>query len=81
MMNSGKIYKYRKPVSIVISVILAVLLFLVITAVILYFSFQKYIVYTDDGVRLEVPWLEETAEQAENEHAEASSAEDAIASE
>ncbi len=65
-MNNGKIYKYRNPGSIIISVILSVLIFLIIVAVIIFFAFQKYIVYTEDGVRLEVPWLQEAEEVSED---------------
>jgi hypothetical protein len=44
---------------------MAILLAVVIFMVIIFFSFQKYITYTSDGVRLEVPWLMETSQVEE----------------
>ena len=31
----------------------------------LFFGLRKYAVYTPDGLRLEVPWLQETPEESE----------------
>ncbi|MBQ4381288.1 MAG: hypothetical protein II794_00955 [Oscillospiraceae bacterium] len=45
---------------------LIVLAVLVVAAVLIFWgivaSFRKYIVYTDDGVKLEVPWLQRETE-------------------
>ncbi len=54
-----KIYKTRRPVRTVAVVCGCVLLAAVILAVSVFFGFKKYIVYTPDGLRLDVPWLAE----------------------
>lgn len=61
-----KIYKKSKPWKVLLIVFLSVLLFLLILAVSIFFGFQKYIVYTNDGLRLEVPWLAEEQTAAAN---------------
>ena len=54
-----RIYKKRNPVKIVLLSLLGLLAAVLLLAVIVFFWFQKYIVYTTDGLRLEIPWLEE----------------------
>ncbi len=58
-----RIYRSRKPLKTALAVIFSVLAGLVIIAAGLFFGFRKYIVYTSDGVKLEVPWLEEPEER------------------
>ena len=61
-MSSGRkrIYRNRTPLRIAMTVLIIVLVLLLLISAIIFFSFQKYIVYTADGLRLEVPWLEDT---------------------
>ena len=54
-----KIYKTRNPLKIILVSVLSLLAAVILFLVIIFFWFQKYIVYTTDGLRLEIPWLEE----------------------
>ncbi len=67
--HSRRVYRSRDPLRIILGILLAVILTLVIFAVGVFFGFRKYIVYTSDGLRVEVPWLQETqaAELAEEQ--------------
>ena len=56
--RESRIYHSGKPVKTIITIVLSVAFALLLAAVIIFFSFRKYIVYTSDGVRLDVPWLE-----------------------
>ena len=67
MAGKHKIYKHPHPVRTVILIVVSVLFVLALTFTILFFRFQKYIVYTDNGLYLDVPWLEETQEPAKTE--------------
>lgn len=53
-----KVYKNHNVLKTVISVVLILLVAAIILAVSIFYGFQKYIVYTADGVRLEIPWLD-----------------------
>ena len=57
--NKRKLYRKSSPWKILLGIFVAVLIILAVLAVVIFFSFQKYIVYTPDGLHLEVPWLEE----------------------
>ena len=53
------IYHGRNPVKTAFKVLGIVLAALVVLAVIVFFWFKRYIVYTDDGqLRLEVPFIQ-----------------------
>lgn len=65
MNNSNKIYKKNVRVKTIISAILAVLLVCVMIMVGIFFWFKRYIVYTSDGLYLDVPWLQETVSDDE----------------
>ena len=54
-----KIYHSRRPWKTVLIIFIILIVLLVVLAVAVFFGFRKYIVYTDDGIVLEVPWLEE----------------------
>ncbi len=58
-----RIYRSRKPLKTALAVIFSVLAALVVIAAGIFFGFKKYIVYTSEGVKLEVPWLEEPEAQ------------------
>ena len=51
-----KIYRSRRPLKTALTV-------LFVLAVSVFFGFRRYIVYTSDGVKLDVPWLREPTEQ------------------
>ena len=56
--KSKKIYHARSPVASFFKVFGLVILILIIITVVIFFSFQKYIVYTSDGeLHLKVPFL------------------------
>ena len=63
------VYRNFKPVRTLLIVAAAVLAVLLILAAWVFFGFQKYIVYTPDGLRLEVPWLAEPEEEAKDDGA------------
>ena len=60
--NSRKIYHRRNPLKIVLIVLGCLLLTAILLFLLVFFGFKKYAVYTDEGVTLEVPWLEEYRE-------------------
>ena len=63
---SHRFYRSRSPVFIVLTALAAVILAAAILSACIFFGFRKYIVYTPDGLRVEVPWLEDApAENAE----------------
>ena len=52
-----KIYKSRNPWRLILKICLSILALLIILAVLIFFGLQKYIVYTPDGVVLDVPFF------------------------
>ena len=63
MFNKQKrrIYHSRNPIKLIILILLAIIVLFIIFAASVFFSFKKYLVYTPNGVELEIPWLDETA--------------------
>ena len=60
-MKNKRVYRNHSPLKTAVVVILFVLLVLVLLTASIFFGFQKYIVYDENGgLHLEVPWLEET---------------------
>ncbi|MBQ2602220.1 MAG: hypothetical protein II583_02240 [Oscillospiraceae bacterium] len=59
MARDSRVYHVRSPWRTAAAVTAIVLVAALIIAASIFFGFRKYIVYTDDGVRLEVPWLQE----------------------
>ena len=57
--NEVRIYRSRRPVRTALLILAAAAAVVVILAFAVFFGFRRYIVYTSDGVRLEIPWLEE----------------------
>ena len=49
---------FRKIFTVIVSLAIAA----VVLFVVLFFGLKKYIVYTDDGIRLEIPFLSEASE-------------------
>ena len=54
-----RIYRRRNPVKIVFSVLGIILAAAILLFAIVFFGFKKYAVYTDEGVTVVVPWLED----------------------
>ena len=54
-MRAGAVYHAHKPGRIVLKVIGWIVLIAVVLMV--FFWFRRYIVYTDDGLRVQVPYL------------------------
>ena len=52
-----RVYHSRKPWKTVLTAFLIFLVVLIALAAAIFFGFRKYIVYTDNGIVLEVPWL------------------------
>lgn len=59
--KSNKTYRSFRPVKVIFTTIVLVLLTLLLLAVAIFFGFRKYIVYTTDGLRLDIPWLQEVS--------------------
>lgn len=57
--REGRIYRHSKLPKIILRTVLIVIAAFIIMSVTLYFHFQKYIIYTDDGIIVDVPWLRE----------------------
>ena len=56
--ESYEIYQRRKPLKIILKILLSIILAAFLLAVIIFFWFQTYIVYTADGIRLDIPFLD-----------------------
>jgi|GEM_PF-1928099 len=56
-MANKKIYRVRSPVKTFFRVLFGVFLCLILLFLFVFFYFQKYIVYTETGIRLEIPFL------------------------
>ena len=56
--DKKQIYHYRSPLKIALIAVGAVILTALLLFIAVFFGFRKYAVYTDDGVTVEVPWLE-----------------------
>lgn len=57
--KAPKIYRRRNPVKIILIVFGSLLLTAILLFLMLFYGFKKYVVYSDEGAKLEVPWLEE----------------------
>lgn len=58
-LKGKKIYRRRSPVKVVLVVLGSLIIIALILFLLAFYGFRKYAVYTDEGVTLEVPWLEE----------------------
>ena len=61
MTNPGnhRVYRKHAPLKILIRIIAILLVLAVVLSVTVFFGFRRYIVYTDDGLYLDIPWLRE----------------------
>lgn len=64
MTNKKKIYRPKTPVKTFFKVLGIIILILVFLAVFIFFSFQKYIVYSGNELKLEIPFLDLLYEDA-----------------
>ncbi len=62
--RENRIYRSHKRLKSVLTTIFVVLLVLLVLVLMVFFYFRQYVVYSQDGVRLEVPWLDEANELA-----------------
>jgi len=65
-LRKREFYNQRSTARTLVKVLLIVLLVLVVLAVFLFFFLQRYIVYTADGLRLELPILNQAASAVVN---------------
>lgn len=64
--KDNRIYHSRRPLKTFLTVFFSALALLLALAIFVFVSFRKYIVYTSDGVRLDVPWLQDTQDTQED---------------
>ena len=57
MARDKRIYRSFRPGRFVVRLILILLAAVIAFSVIVWFWFKSYIVYTDDGLYLDIPWL------------------------
>lgn len=55
--KSNEIYQRRKPLKLILKIFFSLIALVILLVVIIFFWFQSYIVYTSDGVRLDIPFL------------------------
>ena len=58
-------YKNRRAARVIARLLAGIVIFVVVLTVALFFGLRRYIVYTPEGLRLDVPWLEEAAVTSE----------------
>lgn len=67
--RSKKIYRERSSVALFFKVLGIIILVLVIFSLVIFFWFQRYIVYTGEGLELQIPFLSFLYEdEADNQH-------------
>ena len=60
-----KTYKNRRIWRIIVKIFLALVITCAVLFVSLFFGLKKYIVYTPDGLRLDIPFLADSADTAD----------------
>ena len=60
MSRYPKIYRNSKIFKRLLTAILSLVIAVVVLFIALFFGLQKYIVYTSDGIRLEIPFLNDS---------------------
>lgn len=56
--RTNAVYHRRRPMRMFMKVVFSLVLFAVVLAIVVFFWFQQYIVYTSEGVRLDIPFLD-----------------------
>lgn len=59
-----RIYRSHNPIKIIALILSVIIVLALVFVIFVFFWFQNYITYTADGIRLEVPWLEEDVADA-----------------
>ena len=63
--RSRRFYRGRGAGKVIAAGVIIILVVGMIIYAALFFGLRKYAVYTPEGLRLEVPWLQETGEEVE----------------
>ena len=58
MTRKNEVYHRRRPLRMIMKITFSLVLFAVVLALVIFFWFQQYIVYTSEGVRLDIPFLD-----------------------
>ncbi len=66
MKRSPEVYRSRRPVKTALLLVAAALVVTLIICVSIFNGFKKYIVITDEGLKMEVPWLQTAEESPES---------------
>ena len=61
-----KTYKNRTPWKVALGIFFGAVVLFIVLSLFVFFGFKKYIVYSSDGLHLEIPWLEELNEKYDN---------------
>ena len=57
--DKKRVYRKRNPFKIALKVLGVFLALLILLLIVLFFGFQKYIVYTPGGIKLDIPYLQQ----------------------
>ena len=60
--KNDRVYRSFKSLKLAARILAAALIVAAALAVLLFFWFRQYIVYTQDGLKLDVPWLQSAEE-------------------
>lgn len=55
-------YKNHRAARTVAKLLIGLVIVVVVFTIALFFGLRRYIVYTADGLRLDIPWLEDVVE-------------------
>ena len=62
-------YKNNRAARVIAKLLIGLVIVVVVFTIALFFGLRRYIVYTPEGLRLDVPWLEEPVATIEPEQA------------
>ena len=66
-----RVYRKHHTLRILLNVLIILLVSAVILSAAVFFWFRRYIVYTDNGLHLEIPWLEDSTSDSSDVQATA----------
>lgn len=66
-----RVYRKHHTLRILLNVLIILLVLAIILSAVVFFWFRRYIVYTDDGLHLEIPWLEDDTSDSSDTQATA----------
>ncbi len=70
MNDRPRVYRKRRPLRVIVITLACLVLAAVIVYVALFFGLKKHIVYTDDGLYLDLHWISEEMEELRQQRAE-----------